>query len=96
LIKIEIEWKCCHGHSNHELEINAFILIQIIKHVDALFLRDIHDIDVFRPQADQLIEPFLSKPSEEQNAVERTRFKTNILTETDEKLIIIKSGGEIT
>jgi hypothetical protein len=43
MTKIEIEGKCCHGHSNHELQVNAVIMIQIIKHVDALFLRDIHD-----------------------------------------------------
>jgi hypothetical protein len=42
MTKIEIEGKCCHGHSNHELKANAVILIQIMKHVDALFLRDIH------------------------------------------------------
>jgi hypothetical protein len=35
--KIEIEGKCCHGHSNHELNVNAVIMIQTIKHVDALF-----------------------------------------------------------
>jgi hypothetical protein len=43
-----------------------------------------------------LIEPYLSEPLEEQDAVEGTRFKTKILIETDGKLIIIKSGGEIT
>jgi hypothetical protein len=40
--EIEIEWKCCHGNSNHELKVNAVILIQIIKQVDTLFLRNIH------------------------------------------------------
>jgi hypothetical protein len=39
MTKIEIEGKCCHGHSNHELKVNTVILIQIIKHVDALFLK---------------------------------------------------------
>jgi hypothetical protein len=39
----EIEIKArCHGYSNHEFKGNAVILVQIIKHVDALFLRDIH------------------------------------------------------
>jgi hypothetical protein len=33
---------------------------------------------------------------EEQDAVEGTRFKTKILTETDGELIVIKPGGEIT
>jgi hypothetical protein len=33
---------------------------------------------------------------EEQDAVERTIFKTKILIETDGELIVIKSGGEIT
>jgi hypothetical protein len=45
MTKIEIEGKCCHGHSNHELKGNAVILIQIIKHVDALFMRDIHNMN---------------------------------------------------
>jgi hypothetical protein len=51
---------------------------------------------VFRPQADQLIEPYLGKPLEEQDAVEGTIFKTKILIETDGELIIIKSCREIT
>jgi hypothetical protein len=38
--------------------------------------------DVFRPQTDQLIEPYLSKPLEKQDAVEGTRFKTKIFIET--------------
>jgi hypothetical protein len=38
-MKIEIEGKCYHNHSNHELNGNAVILIQIIKHGGALFLR---------------------------------------------------------
>jgi hypothetical protein len=46
--------------------------------------------------SDQLIEPYLSKPLEEQDAVEGTRFKTKILIETDGELIVIKSGGKIT
>jgi hypothetical protein len=45
MTKIEIEKQCCHGHSNYELKVNAVILIQIIKHVDALFLRDIHNMN---------------------------------------------------
>jgi hypothetical protein len=45
MTKIEIEGKCCHGHSNHELEVNAVILIQIIKHIDALFLREIYNMN---------------------------------------------------
>jgi hypothetical protein len=40
MTKIEIEGKCCHEHSNYELTVSAVILIQIIKHVDAFFLRD--------------------------------------------------------
>jgi hypothetical protein len=51
---------------------------------------------VFRPQTDQLIEPYLSKSLEEQDAVEETRFQTKVLIETDGELIVIKSGGEIT
>jgi hypothetical protein len=35
--KIEIEGKCYHGHSNHELKVNTVILIQIIKQIHALF-----------------------------------------------------------
>jgi hypothetical protein len=38
--------------------------------------------DVCRPQIDQLIEPYLSKPSEEQDVVEGIIFKTKILIET--------------
>jgi hypothetical protein len=53
-------------------------------------------MDVFRRQTDQLIEPYLSKPLEEQDAVEGTRFKTRILIETDGERIVVKSGGEIT
>jgi hypothetical protein len=34
------------------------------------------ETDVFRPQTDQLIEPYLRKPLEEQDAFEGTRFKT--------------------
>jgi hypothetical protein len=45
MTKTEIEGKCYHVHSNHELKINAAILIQIIKHVDAVFLRDIHNMN---------------------------------------------------
>jgi hypothetical protein len=43
-----------------------------------------------------LIEPYISKPLEEQDAGEGTRFETKILIETDGEVIIIKSGGEIT
>jgi hypothetical protein len=42
MTKVEIEGKCCHSHSNTELKVNVVIMIQIIKHVDALFLRAIH------------------------------------------------------
>jgi hypothetical protein len=45
MTKIEIERKCCHGHSNHELNVNAVIVIQIIRHIDALFLRDIQNMN---------------------------------------------------
>jgi hypothetical protein len=45
MTKIEIEKKCCHGHSNHELKVNAVILIQIIEHVDTLFLKDIYNLN---------------------------------------------------
>jgi hypothetical protein len=44
MTKIEIEGRYCHGHSNHELKINAVILIQNMKHGDALFLRDMHNM----------------------------------------------------
>jgi hypothetical protein len=44
--------------------------------------REFEMIDVFQPQTDQLIEPYLSKPLEEQDAVEVTRFKTKIFIET--------------
>jgi hypothetical protein len=44
MTKIEIEGKCCHGHSNHELKVRAAILIRIIKHVDVLFLRYTHNM----------------------------------------------------
>jgi hypothetical protein len=27
--KIEIEGKCCHGHSNHELKVSTTIFIQM-------------------------------------------------------------------
>jgi hypothetical protein len=37
MTKIEVEGKCCHDHSNHELKVNAVILIQIIKRVGAFF-----------------------------------------------------------
>jgi hypothetical protein len=37
MTKIKIEGKCCHVHRNHELKVNAVILIQIIKYVDTLF-----------------------------------------------------------
>jgi hypothetical protein len=43
-----------------------------------------------------LIEPYLNKPLEEQDAVEGTRFKAKMLIGTHGELIIIKSGGEIT
>jgi hypothetical protein len=42
MTKIEIEGKYGHNNSNHELKVNAVILIQIIKYLDALCLRDIH------------------------------------------------------
>jgi hypothetical protein len=29
MTKIEIEGKSCHGHSNHELKVNATIFIQM-------------------------------------------------------------------
>jgi hypothetical protein len=45
MTKIEIDGKCRHDNSNHELKGNAVILIQIIKHVDSLFLRDIHNMN---------------------------------------------------
>jgi hypothetical protein len=45
MTKTEIEGKYCHGHSNHELKVNTVILIQIIKHIDALVLRDIHNMN---------------------------------------------------
>jgi hypothetical protein len=45
ITKIEIDGKCCHGHSNHELKVDVDILIQIRKHVDALFLRDRHNMN---------------------------------------------------
>jgi hypothetical protein len=45
MTKIEIEGKCCHGHSNHESKVNAVIPIQIIKHVDVLFLREKHNMN---------------------------------------------------
>jgi hypothetical protein len=48
MMKIEIEGKYCHGHSNHELKLNNVILIQITKHVDAFFLRDIHFSELVR------------------------------------------------
>jgi hypothetical protein len=51
--------------------------------------------DMFRPQTDSLIEPYLSKPLEEQDAVEGIRFQTKMLIETDGELIVIKSGREI-
>jgi hypothetical protein len=44
--KIEIEGKWCHGHSNHETKVNAVILIQIIKYVEAFFLKDMHFLSV--------------------------------------------------
>jgi hypothetical protein len=45
MTKIEIEGKCYDGDSNHELKVNAVILIEIIKHVKSLFLRDIHNMN---------------------------------------------------
>jgi hypothetical protein len=48
MTKIETEWNGYHGHSNHKLKVNTVILIQIIKHVDALFLRDIHFCEFVR------------------------------------------------
>jgi hypothetical protein len=45
MTKIGIEGKCCHVHSNHELKINTVILVQIIKHRDALFLREIYNMN---------------------------------------------------
>jgi hypothetical protein len=54
------------------------------------------ETDVFQLQTDQLIDPYLSKPLEAQDAGEGTRFETKILIETDGEVIVIKSGGEIT
>jgi hypothetical protein len=45
MTKIEIEKKCRHGHSNHELKVNTVIPIQNIKHADSPFLRDIHNMN---------------------------------------------------
>jgi hypothetical protein len=45
MTKIEIEGKCCHDHSNYELKVNAIIMIQIIKYVDAIFLNDMHNMN---------------------------------------------------
>jgi hypothetical protein len=45
MTKIEIEGKWSHDHSNHELKLNAVIMIQIIKHGEALFLRGIHNMN---------------------------------------------------
>jgi hypothetical protein len=45
MTKTEIERKCCHGYSNHGLKVNVAILIQIIKHIDGLFLRDVHNMN---------------------------------------------------
>jgi hypothetical protein len=36
---------------------------------------------VFQPQSDQLIEPYLSRPLEEQDSVDETIFKIKILME---------------
>jgi hypothetical protein len=48
MTKIKIEWKYRHGHSSHEFKINVVIMIQIIKHVDTLFLRDLHFCELVR------------------------------------------------
>jgi hypothetical protein len=69
---------------NSEVDFTLIIGIICLRLPPYSFHRESDVTDVFRLQTDQLIELYISRPLEEQDAVEGARFKAKILIETDE------------